>query len=53
MNKEEIAPGIVIYSNVIPNSENLYLDIEEGIISANSNWSAAGVNEGSDATIKY
>ena len=51
MNKEEIAPGIVIYSNVIPNSENLYLDIEEGIISANSNWSAAGVNEGSDATI--
>ena len=28
MKKEEIAPGIVIYSDVIPDSENLYKDIE-------------------------
>lgn len=46
MIKEEIAPGIVIYSNVIPDSENLYKDIEEGMFSANIQWSSAGVTEG-------
>lgn len=51
MNKEEIAPGIVVYSDVIPGSENLYSDIEEGIVSANLNWTAASVKEGSDPTI--
>ena len=51
MNKEEIAPGIIVYSNVIPDSEKLYLDIEEGIVSANVSWSAASVKEGPDAGI--
>jgi hypothetical protein len=51
MNKEEIAPGIVVYNDVIPDSENLYIDIEEGIISANMNWIAASVKEGSDPTV--
>jgi len=51
MNKEEIAPGIVIYSNVIPDSENLYMDIEEGLASINVPWNSAGVQEGTDPTI--
>lgn len=51
MDKKEIAPGIVVYSDVIPDSENLYFDIEEGIVSANINWLAAGVKEGPDATV--
>ena len=46
MIKEEIAPGIVVYSNVIPDSENLYNDIEEGIVSAGLQWSDASVKEG-------
>jgi 2OG-Fe(II) oxygenase superfamily len=48
MNKEEIAPGIVVYSDVIPNSENLYLDIEEGMASANISWIGARVKTGSE-----
>ncbi len=48
MTKEEIAPGIVVYSNVIPDSENLYKDIEEGMISANIQWQGARVKEGND-----
>jgi len=51
MIKEEIAPGIVVYSNVIPDNEMLYLDIEEGAISAKINWAAAGVKENSDAKV--
>ena len=51
MIKEEIAPGIVVYSNVIPDSERLYVDIEEGAISAKISWVAAGVKEYSDAKV--
>jgi len=51
MIKEEIAPGIVIYSDVIPNSENLYKDIEEGMDSAKFTWTAAGVKENQDAMV--
>lgn len=46
MNKEEIAPGIVVYSDVIPDSENLYKDIEEGMLSAGIPWVGARVKEG-------
>jgi predicted 2-oxoglutarate/Fe(II)-dependent dioxygenase YbiX len=48
MNKKEIAPGIVVYSNVIENHETLITDIEEGIVSAKMNWEKAYVkkNEG-------
>ena len=51
MIKKEIAPGIVVYDNVIPNSETLYLDIEEGMSSANMNWVAASVKENSDPMV--
>lgn len=43
MEKREIAPGIVVYSNVIANSETLPTDIEEGLISAGLSWSKAFV----------
>lgn len=46
MIKEEIAPGIVLYSNVISDSQELHNDIEEGIISARLEWADAGVKEG-------
>jgi predicted 2-oxoglutarate/Fe(II)-dependent dioxygenase YbiX len=46
MIKEEIAPGIVVYSNVIPESENLYKDIEESMVSAGFNWLDAMVRDG-------
>jgi hypothetical protein len=51
MIKVEIAPGIVIYSDVIPNSENLYKDIEEGMAYAGFNWNAAAVKESTDPMI--
>jgi len=45
MNKEEIAPGIVVYSDVIPDSEDLYKNIEEGMKSAGISWEVARVKE--------
>lgn len=51
MIKVEIAPGIVIYSDVIPNSENLYKDIEEGMAYAGFNWNAAAVKESTDPMV--
>ena len=51
MNKEEIAPGIVIYSDVIPDSEHLYKDIEEGMASAGFSWGAASVKESTDPMV--
>jgi predicted 2-oxoglutarate/Fe(II)-dependent dioxygenase YbiX len=51
MIKKEIAPGIVVYSNVIPNSQNLYKEIEKDMIAAGFNWIAATVKESSDTTI--
>lgn len=51
MNKKEIAPGIVIYSNVIPDSENLYKDIEEGMASVGFAWNEAAVKENSDPMV--
>jgi hypothetical protein len=51
MIKEEIAPGIVVYSNVISESENLYKDIEEGMISAGLRWIEASVKESSDPMV--
>jgi hypothetical protein len=51
MIKQEIAPGIVVYNAVIPNSETLHIDIEEGIVSANLSWSAASVKEASVSAV--
>jgi len=53
MIKEEIAPGMVIYSNVIPNSDNLYKEIEEGINSSKLKWGKAAAAPGSSDTIEY
>ena len=49
--KQEIAPGIVVYSNVIKNSQNICKDLEEGIISAGINWENASVKEAGDAPV--
>jgi len=51
MIKEEIAPGIIVYSDVIPNSETLYTDIEEGMLAANIEWQGASVKEADDVKI--
>jgi len=49
--KEEIAPGIVIYNNVIPNSENLHDYIEKEMVLAGVRWEAAAVKESSDPIV--
>lgn len=51
MLKEEIAPGIVVYSNVIPDSKSLYSDIEEGMISAKIEWKDAFVKNSKDVEL--
>jgi len=48
MIKKEIAPGIVVYSDVIPNSENLHKEIEEKMLSTNLTWNLAKVKEGKE-----
>ncbi len=48
MNKRELAPGIVVYSNVIDYHESLVSDIEEGMSSANIEWQLAGVKTGDE-----
>jgi hypothetical protein len=52
MKKEEIAPGIMVYSNVIANSENLISDIEEGMQSVQLAWGKAYVKTGDDIKIE-
>jgi hypothetical protein len=47
MNKEELAPGIVVYNNVVPNSDTLYKDIEKEINFAKLKWKPAPVKSGS------
>lgn len=48
MIKEEIAPGILVHDNVIPNEifNTFVNDIEEGMVSAKIEWTAAHVQEG-------
>jgi predicted 2-oxoglutarate/Fe(II)-dependent dioxygenase YbiX len=48
MNKKEIAPGIVVYSDVIPDSQNLHNDIEEAMASAGITWNKAFVRSGDE-----
>lgn len=47
MIKNEIAPGIMTYDDVMPNEifDNLVKDIEEGMESAKISWSAAHVHD--------
>lgn len=51
MLKKEIAPGIIVYSDVIIDSHTLYNDIEEGMISAKIEWESARVKEGDNTNI--
>lgn len=51
MLKKEIAPGIVVYNDVIVDSNSLYNDIEEGMISAKIEWESARVKEGDNTNI--
>jgi hypothetical protein len=46
MNKKELAPGIVVYSDAVNNSNSLVFDIEEGMSSAKIEWQLAGVKTG-------
>jgi hypothetical protein len=46
MNKKEIAPGIVVYSNVIPEEINLISDIEDSVSAKVLSWTTAEVLEG-------
>ena len=52
MNKKEIAPGIVVYSNAIDGYESLVNDIEEGMISAKLEWKEAKVKSQGEVQIK-
>lgn len=53
MIKEEIAPGIIVYDNVIPNSNNLYQDIEEAMASAKIKWFPAHIKSEKEVVIDY
>jgi len=50
MIKKELAPGIMLYSNVIEGSQNLCSDIEKGMVLARFNWEQARVKEGFEST---
>jgi hypothetical protein len=52
MIKEEIAPGIIVYNDVIPDSKNLCRDIEDGMISANIKWGKAYVRSGKEVLVQ-
>ena len=51
MIKEEIAPGIVVYSNVVSGWETLASDIEEGMASIGMPWHEAPVKESEDVKV--
>ena len=52
MIKNEIAPGIVVYSNVIDGHESLINDIEEGMQSSLLSWTSAGVDGGLNIKVR-
>lgn len=52
MIKEELAPGIVVYSDVLHEYETLPLDIEEVISSGVVSWFAAAVDSGEDKKVR-
>jgi len=52
MNKDEIAPGIVIYSDVIDSYQTLVSDIEEGLVSSKLSWISAGVDGGLNKNVR-
>lgn len=50
MNKKELAPGIVVYSDVVENGIDLVSDIEEGMVSAKREWIQSSIK--SNDTVK-
>jgi hypothetical protein len=52
MIKKEIAPGIVVYSNLIDGHESLINDIEEGMQSSLLSWISAGVDGGVNIKVR-
>jgi hypothetical protein len=51
MNKRTLAPGIVIYSDVISEFETLPNDIEEGVVSAGLEWIPSQIKKDADSVI--
>lgn len=51
MEKKEIAPGIVVYNNVIKEFSNLIKDIEEGMQAAKIDWKDAYVKDVSGVSV--
>lgn len=51
MQKEELAPGIVVYKNVIDGYESLIDDIEDVVSSGAISWTAASVKVGDDSGV--
>lgn len=52
MIKDEIAPGIMVYSNVINGHETLIYDIEDAVSSAKISWISAGVDGGQNKNVR-
>lgn len=52
MIKEEIAPGIVVYSDLIDGYKDLIKDIEEGMSSSLIPWLSAGVDGGVNVKVR-
>ncbi len=46
MNKKELAPGIVVYSDVLPKDLDLVSDVEDAVAMKAISWATAEVTEG-------
>lgn len=46
MNKQELAPGIISYSNVLDGYETMINDIEDAVFMNATSWASAGVKTG-------
>jgi len=51
MDFNELAPGIVVYKNVLPNADKIYNDLEDGLKSVNIEWGKAFVRAGSEVKV--
>lgn len=51
MKKTTLAPGIVIYSDVIPEFETLTKDIEEGMVSAGLEWIHSSIRKDNESVV--
>jgi Rps23 Pro-64 3,4-dihydroxylase Tpa1-like proline 4-hydroxylase len=51
MKKEQLAPGIIVYSDVIENMQGLHIDIEEGLSSIKMSWIDSYVKTGDSESV--